>query len=338
MIKQINYILLIISCAYFLSTDIYAASNYKIIDLGLQGSDWSYALKINDNGQIVGSGGYYGSNTQYFYLWDKKTGIKLLDFPNSTSIMALNNAGQILGWNSIQSFLWDPNIGIIELGSLGGSHTKAYAMNDRGQVVGYSFTKNGEIHAFLWENGVMTDLGTLIGELGISGTYSIAFGINNEGVIIGESNCYDDMHKGRLIESVKATIWKDGLIQEFDPNFNYKLYTINDDDLTVVSRVPHGQSHNGSSTHLVHCGTKEIIAQLSLLKTNKNGYALSKNSLYFLDYSRKTNEIVELIDIQSIHPWSKIRELTDLNNENWVIGNAANIYSETHGILLVPID
>jgi uncharacterized membrane protein len=37
-------------------------------------------------------------------------------------------------------------------------------------------------HAFLWENGVMTDLGTLVG-----GHYSSAFGINPAGEVVGVS-------------------------------------------------------------------------------------------------------------------------------------------------------
>src|SRR5207253_2421014 len=41
---------------------------------------------------------------------------------------------------------------------IGGLYTTAYGLNDAGQVVGQAGN-----HAFLWQNGVMTDLGTLPG-------------------------------------------------------------------------------------------------------------------------------------------------------------------------------
>jgi len=38
-----------------------------------------------------------------------------------------------------------------DLGTLGGNFSGPVAINDRGQVVGYSTTASGELHAFLWE-------------------------------------------------------------------------------------------------------------------------------------------------------------------------------------------
>ena len=46
----------------------------------------------------------------------------------------------------------------VELGTLGGERTTPTAVNDRGQVVGRSQVADGRWHAFLWVNGVMTDL------------------------------------------------------------------------------------------------------------------------------------------------------------------------------------
>ena len=51
-----------------------------------------------------------------------------------------------------------------DLGNLGGSDTRALAINNSGQVVGSARTTT-ETHAFVWENGAMTDLGTLYGGL-----------------------------------------------------------------------------------------------------------------------------------------------------------------------------
>jgi probable HAF family extracellular repeat protein len=70
----------------------------------------------------------------------------------------------------------------VPLGTLGGAGSAAFGVNDAGQVVGASDTEDGAIHAFVWEDGAMTDLGTLTG-----GADSTAYSINNAGVIAGRS-------------------------------------------------------------------------------------------------------------------------------------------------------
>src|SRR6266568_4114010 len=66
---------------------------------------------------------------------------------------------------------------ITDLGGLSGSPSaNVSGINNLGQVVGTSAN-----HAFLWENGTMTDLGTLGGSL------SVANAINDRGQVVGES-------------------------------------------------------------------------------------------------------------------------------------------------------
>lgn len=71
---------------------------------------------------------------------------------------------------------------VIDLGTLGGSFSQAYGMNNSGSVVGFA-TLPGDtaLHAFVWRKGVMTDLGTLGGPL------SAAFSVNDAGQIVGYS-------------------------------------------------------------------------------------------------------------------------------------------------------
>src|SRR5438034_5112129 len=59
-----------------------------------------------------------------------------------------------------------------DLGSLSGGESfiqgsdgLGNVLNDSGQVVGYSYLAGGGFHAFLWDKGVMHDLGTLGGTL-----------------------------------------------------------------------------------------------------------------------------------------------------------------------------
>ena len=73
---------------------------------------------------------------------------------------------------------------ITDLGTLpGGSYSSAYAINSNGQVVGSSDTAAGALHAFLYSDGAMVDLGSVIA------TNSIANGINDAGQVVG--TCFD---------------------------------------------------------------------------------------------------------------------------------------------------
>ena len=77
----------------------------------------------------------------------------------------------------------DRQYSITDLGHLGGGNSEATGINSRGQVVGWSRTASWEYHAFLWEDGEMTDLGTLPG-----GAWSFAQGINSRGQVVGSSD------------------------------------------------------------------------------------------------------------------------------------------------------
>ena len=71
---------------------------------------------------------------------------------------------------------------LTDLGSSVGTNSYAQGINNAGQVVGYWETTNGA-HAFLYQAGVVTDLG-LLGNLG-SNNYALS--INNSGQIVGFS-------------------------------------------------------------------------------------------------------------------------------------------------------
>jgi len=72
---------------------------------------------------------------------------------------------------------------ITDLGTLGGGYSESHAINDLGQVTGYShLTGDAYSHAFIYSAGVMTDIGAIEGDKG-----SCGYDINNAAQVAGSS-------------------------------------------------------------------------------------------------------------------------------------------------------
>lgn len=76
---------------------------------------------------------------------------------------------------------------LTDLGTLGGTYSFAYGINNSGQVVGYSAAPVGKYfydHAFLYSGGAMVDLGLLRTPFGTATGYAI----NDAGVVVGTAD------------------------------------------------------------------------------------------------------------------------------------------------------
>lgn len=77
---------------------------------------------------------------------------------------------------------WQPNTGLIDLGTLGGSYSRAYDVNNWDEAVGEAAPLNEDGRAVLWDaRGRVHNLGTL------GGPYSSAAKINDRGQVVGNS-------------------------------------------------------------------------------------------------------------------------------------------------------
>ena len=107
---------------------------------------------------------------------------------------AVNSSGVAVGWHSYgndnHAVIYDHGK-ITDIGTLGGVGSVAYDINDNGDVVGWANTNTGAMDAFLYRNGVMTDLGN--GE---------ALGINASGQIVGINNNGAFLYSGGVMKSL----------------------------------------------------------------------------------------------------------------------------------------
>ena len=91
------------------------------------------------------------------------------------------------------AFITGPNgVGMIDLGTLGGTSSYAHSINNSGQVVGLSYIADGSSHPFIFSNGGMTDLLLLPSVVKAGWNELIAIAINDNGQIVGYGKLASD--------------------------------------------------------------------------------------------------------------------------------------------------
>ena len=99
---------------------------------------------------------------------------------------AINDLGHVAGWAARDiwgnAFLYKDGI-MHNLGTLGGSGSEAFGLNNNDQVVGVSYTAGGTEHAFIYHAGSMYDLNNLLAT-SLPTTLWKATDINESGQIV----------------------------------------------------------------------------------------------------------------------------------------------------------
>jgi len=250
-----------------------------------------FADAVNDQGVVVGGIYSYFGSTSAAIVWQNGAATKLATLGGTVTLDSevangINDAGQIVGSSAapgglVEASLWQ-NGTVTSLGTLPGGtgagtaadyNSTAAAINASGQIVGSSWTSSGFYHAFLWQNGVMTDLGTFV-----PGDHSFASDINNKGQVVG----YDEPAS---YES-KAFLWQNGVMTDLGtlPGDNYsEAQSINDSGIAVGQA---GIYANPSGNHAVMWQDGKIIDLNNLL---------SPTSGWFLQTATGINDNGEIV-------------------------------------------
>jgi probable HAF family extracellular repeat protein len=179
------------------TADPFLWENGKMKDLGNLGGTFGFAQCANDAGQVIGQSSLTGD-----------VGCDPSD-PFDTC--------------DEHAFFWDHEA-LKDLGTLGGSFSVAFWLNEKGEAVGGATTTDDEsFHATVWRNGRTIDLGTLDGDC-----FSIAWAINSKSQIVGQSfNCDTN--------TSETVLWENGSI--FDLNVASEVEPLNINDRGEITGV-----------------------------------------------------------------------------------------------------
>jgi probable HAF family extracellular repeat protein len=185
----------IVGTVNYFNTAYHAAlyTNGIVQDLGAMGGLNSSASDINNSGQIVGT--VTMANNQYHaFAYNNGVMQDIGTLGGQTSFgNSINNNSEVVGGaytakDEYHAYLYkDGNMQ--DLGTMGGTASYANDINNSGQIVGVAFMDQyiQSRRAFLYSNGTMTDLNSLLDESVVSAGWVLqgATAINDNGWITG---------------------------------------------------------------------------------------------------------------------------------------------------------
>jgi probable HAF family extracellular repeat protein len=175
----------------------------------------------------------------------------------------LNNRGQAVGVSQLAGnqithpFYWDRRRGLVDMGTLGGPTGEALDISDSGLAVGTADRPDGTHHAFVWQDGVMTNVGVVPGDLCSNGRAS-----NSRGQAIGTStDCMGNVKH--------MFLWENGSIYDLTalilPGSDlqvFEAWDMNDQgEVAAIGQLPNGDQH---AVLLIPASHEEVAAATSL--------------------------------------------------------------------------
>jgi probable HAF family extracellular repeat protein len=244
--------------------------------------------------------------------------------PDANSVaLGLNDKGEIAGYtfqgDDYRAFLYSHgDNSVTDIGSLGGKINAACAINVAGLVTGYSEDENGNLLAFIFSRQKpIASLGTLEG-----GSSSEAFGINNRGEVVGDSQSGNQNHRPVLFTG--NSVQDLGLGGSSGPDAFETAYAINDSGQIAGRHASNDvfhafQSSNGKTADLGTLGG----ANSEALAINKNGHTVGDSDTadgtthaFLFDGSLK--------DLGTLPGYEKASFARGINDSDDVVGDSGS--------------
>lgn len=318
-------------------------ATYSITDLGTLGGTFSQGDYVNANGAVSGFSTLAGDTVLHAFLWENGALTDLgsgFHGPNSAAI--INNASEVATGNAqfsptaatgveplfcqspfvCHAAIWMRRGTLADLGTLGGPASAGLFINNNGQVVGVSETTMIDpfgfdgidgggfpaIRGFVFQNGKMTELGTLGGydsianannDLGqAGGTAQLAGGIDptvgfvpqhpvtwtngvvrDLGTLGGKFGFVESMNSIGQVSGISTLageahshgfIWQDGVMTDVGT-----LPGDTDSDVSQINNIGEGVGFSANSTSMRATILRNgVMTDLNTLVPPNSGYQL----------------------------------------------------------------
>jgi probable HAF family extracellular repeat protein len=156
-----------------------------------------YPVAINDRGDVVGPQTTDGAADASVLVSNGKVRQLPLDTVSDINNRREVSGGVADGLDGFHASVWRRGT-VTDLGAAAFNRSNTAQINDRGSVIGFTFSTQQFERSFVWRNGARRDLGTLGGEL----TRAIA--INERGVVLVLSQVADG--------NLHPALWRNGAL------------------------------------------------------------------------------------------------------------------------------
>ena len=314
----------------------------KITDLGTLGGGYeSEANAVNSAGQVVGAA------------------LNTVPDPNSMAVGTYWLWGVPYGYQT-RAFIWEKGV-MRDLGTLpGGTDAQAILINEKGQVVGYSYTSSSPTTtacapaasvgfasfplatgSFIWdeENG-MVDLG------GLGGTCTLANDLNNQGQVIGMSYLAGD-------QSAHAFLWEHGALRDLGGTLGGDFtgaFVMNAEGEAVGYADLSGNTvfhatlwkHVGDMTDLGTVGSDQCSYATGI---NASGQVVGGSIPDCSNIGPNNRAFLwedgSIVDLNTLIPSGSglfLQSTITINDRGEIAGNGADASGNGHAFLLIPCD